>query len=52
MNKKNLIIGTGVLAAYLSLQLLKNKEKVIVTSRYKKKFKNFKYLNIEKEIGN
>ena len=37
MNKKNLIIGTGVLGAYLSLDLLKNNEKVIVTSRTKKK---------------
>jgi len=50
MNKKNLIIGTGVLAAYLSLQLLKNKEKVIVTSRHKKNYKNFKYLRIENKV--
>lgn len=50
MNKKNLIIGTGVLAAYLSLQLLKNKEKVIVTSRHKKNYKNFKYLKIENKV--
>ena len=37
MNKKNLIIGTGVLGAYLSLELLKNNETIIVTSRSKKK---------------
>jgi len=42
MNKKvNLIIGSGVLGAYLSSVLLKKKEKVIVTSRNKKKnYKN------------
>ncbi len=51
MNKINLIIGTGIIGAYLSLELLKNKEKVIVTSRSKKKdFKNFKYLNIQKKV--
>ena len=37
MNKKNLIIGSGVLAAYLSRELLKNRENVVVTSRSKKK---------------
>ena len=38
MNKKiNLIIGSGVLGAYLSLGFLKNNEKVIVTSRSIKK---------------
>ena len=38
MNKKiNLIIGSGVLGAYLSTILLKNKEKVIVTSKCKGK---------------
>ena len=37
MNKKNLIIGSGVLAAYLSQELLKNKEKIVVTSRSIKK---------------
>ena len=51
MNKKNLIIGSGVLAAYLSFELLKNREKVVVTSRSKKKnYKNFQYLNIQKRI--
>ena len=49
MNKKNLIIGTGPLAAYLSYELLKKKEKVTVTSRSKKKiYNNFKYLKIQK----
>ena len=51
MNKKNLIIGTGVLGAYLSLELLKNNETVIVTSRSKKKtYKNFSFLKIQKKI--
>ena len=51
MNKKNLIIGTGPLAAYLSYELLKKKEKVTVTSRSKKKiYNNFKYLKIQKKI--
>ena len=51
MNKKNLIIGSGVLAAYLSFELLKNRENVVVTSRAKKKnYKNFQYLNIQKKI--
>ena len=51
MNKKNLIIGTGVLGAYLSLDLLKNNEKVIVTSRTKKKiYKNYRFLKIQKKL--
>ena len=51
MNKINLIIGTGIIGAYLSLELLKNKEKVIVTSRLKKKnYKNFQFLKIQKKI--
>ena len=34
MNKRvNLIIGSGVLGAYLSAELLKKKETIIVTSR-------------------
>ena len=42
MNKRvNLIIGSGVLGSYLSAELLKKKEKVIVTSRsLSKKFIN------------
>ena len=52
MNKRvNLIIGSGVLGAYLSAELLKKREKVIVTSRsLKKKFTNYKYLKIKKKI--
>ena len=43
MNKRvNLIIGSGVLGAYLSAELLKKNEKVIVTSRsLNKKFINY-----------
>ena len=41
MNKKvNLIIGSGVLGAYLSANLIKKKEKVIVTTRSLRKKKN------------
>ena len=52
MNKKiNLIIGSGVLGAYLSAELLKKKEKVVVTSRsLKKTFKNYNYLKIQKKV--
>tara|TARA_B100001057_G_scaffold404023_1_gene416491 strand:+ start:237 stop:1172 length:936 start_codon:yes stop_codon:yes gene_type:complete len=52
MNKKiNLIIGTGVLGAYLSQFLLKNNEKIIVTSRsLKKKARNYKFLKIQKKV--
>ena len=52
MNKRvNLIIGSGVLGAYLSAELLKKKEKVIVTSRsVNKKFINYKYLKIKNKI--
>ena len=52
MNKKvNLIIGSGVLGAYLSTALLKKNEKIIVTSRtVNNEFSNYKYLNIKKKI--
>ena len=52
MNRKiNLIIGSGVLGAYLALELLKNKEEVIVTTRsIKKKIKNYHYLKIQKKV--
>ena len=52
MNKKiNLIIGSGVLGAYLSAELLKKKEKVVVTTRsLKKTFKNYNYLKIQKKV--
>ena len=52
MNKRvNLIIGSGVLGAYLSVELLKKGEKVIVTSRsLNKNFTNYKYLKIQNQI--
>ena len=52
MNKNiNLIIGSGVLGAYLALELLKKKEKVIVTTRsIKKKLKNYHYLKIQEKV--
>ncbi len=52
MNKKiNLIIGSGVLSAYLSSELIKKNEEVIVTSRsIKSKMRNFEYLKINKKI--
>ena len=52
MNKKvNLIIGSGVLGAYLSAELLRKNEKIIVTSRkLNKKFTNYEYLKIKKKI--
>ena len=53
MNKRvNLIIGSGVLGAYLSAELLKNNEKIIVTSRtVNSEFSNYKYLNIKKKLS-
>ena len=53
MNKRvNLIIGSGVLGAYLSAELLKKNEKIIVTSRtVNNKFSNYKYLNIKKKLS-
>ncbi len=52
-NKKNImIVGTGVLGAYLSKIYLKLGYKVYVTSRFKKKeYKNYKYLNIQNKIN-
>ena len=52
MNKRiNLIIGSGVLGAYLSAELLKKKEKVVVTTRSLKKiYKNYNYLKIQKKV--
>tara|TARA_B110000003_G_C16553174_1_gene497444 strand:- start:77 stop:1012 length:936 start_codon:yes stop_codon:yes gene_type:complete len=53
MNKKiNLIISSGVIGAYLALELLKKKEKVVVTTRtIKKKIKNYDYLKIQKKVN-
>ena len=50
MNKKvNMIIGTGVLGAYLSSFLLNKNEKVIVTSRSLiKKISNYEALKNKK----
>jgi GDPmannose 4,6-dehydratase len=52
MNKNvNLIIGSGVIGAYLAKLLLSKKDKVIVTSRKNKKsFKNYEYLKIQIKI--
>ena len=51
MNKKNsLIIGSGVLGAYMSKELVKRNYNVIVTSRNIKKLKNYDYLNLRKKI--
>ena len=52
MNKKvNLIVGSGVLGAYLSAELVKKKEKVIVTTRsLRKKKHNYVYLKIQKKV--
>ena len=52
MNKKiNLIIGSGVLGAYLSADLIKKKEKVIVTTRSLRKTKyNYNYLKIQNKV--
>ena len=52
MNKKvNLIIGSGVLGAYLSANLIEKKEKVIVTTRsLRKKTNNYNYLKIQKKV--
>ncbi|WP_435150693.1 GDP-mannose 4,6-dehydratase [Candidatus Pelagibacter bacterium nBUS_44] len=52
MNKKvNLIIGSGVLGAYLSVGLIKKKERVIVTTRsLRKKIHNYNYLKIQKKV--
>ncbi len=52
MNKKvNLIIGSGVMGAYLSINLLNKKEKVIVTTRsIRKKMQNYDFLKIQKKV--
>ena len=52
MKKKNsLIVGSGVIGAYLTKLLLSKKHNIIVTTRDNKKyFKNYKKLNIERKI--
>ncbi len=53
MNNKNvLIVGTGVLGAYLSELLLKKKYNIFVTSRrLKKNYFNYQKLHIQKKIN-
>ena len=47
----NLIIGSGVIGAYLARELISKKEKTIVTSRkIKKNFKNYEYLKIRNKV--
>ena len=49
--KKSLIIGSGVLGAYLACELLKNDHKIIVTSRRKRIiYKNYNFLNIGNRV--
>ena len=49
--KKSLIIGSGVLGAYLACELLKNNHKIIVTSRRKRIiYKNYNFLNIGNRV--
>ena len=52
MNKRiNLIVGSGVLGAYLSAELLRKNEKVVVTTRsLKKTYINYSYLKIQKKV--
>ena len=53
MKKKILIIGSGVLGAYLAKIFLEkqNNFKIFVSSRYlKKKYKNYRYLKIDKKV--
>ena len=52
MNKNvNLIIGSGVIGAYLAKLLISKKKQVIVTSRkIKKNFENYKYLKIQNKV--
>lgn len=51
MKKTVLIIGTGVLGAYLAKDLIKKKYKIIVTTRrLKKNYKNYQFLNIQNKV--
>jgi GDPmannose 4,6-dehydratase len=51
MKKRILIVGSGVLGAYLSEIFLKKFYEVYVGTRYlRKNYKNYKYLKIEKKI--
>ena len=49
--KKSLIIGSGVLGAYLARELLKHNIKIIVTSQKKREsYKNYNFLKISKKV--
>ena len=49
---KSLIIGTGVIGAYLSKLLIKKKHSVVVTSRLKRKnYRNYEKLKISKKVA-
>ena len=51
-NTNVLIVGTGVLGAYLSNFLIKKKYNIFVTSRkLKRNYSNYQKLNIEKKIN-
>ena len=46
-----LIVGSGVLGAYLAKELKNNKNNIIITTRQlKKKYNNFKKLNIQSKV--
>ena len=48
---KSLIIGSGVIGAYLSKLLIQKKHSVTVTSRFlKKNYNNYKSLRISKKV--
>ena len=52
MKKKILIVGSGVLGAYLSEIFIKKSYEVYVGTRYLRKvYKNYKYLKLEKKIN-
>ena len=52
MKKNNsIIIGSGVIGSYLAKLLLSKKQRVIVTSRIRKKsYTNYNKLNIENKV--
>ncbi len=47
-----LIVGSGVLGAYLAKELIGNKNKIIITTRnLKKNYKNYKKLSIQSKVN-
>lgn len=51
MKRTILIIGTGVLGAYLTNEFIKKKYKIIVTTRHlKKNYKNYQFLKIQNKV--